>query len=302
LGFELQLQKDLGVSVSYLAAKGTHLARTRDVNLGTPNRPTRIGIAGTRTILTYQKFMLPRPIVGFDRILQFESSANSIYHGLAVQVNKRFSHHFQFLASYTFGKVVDDNPNQYVAGPGADALMIADPSNPRTDRGAGSNDQRHRFVLSGIWELSYANRLPRAARAVLGGWQLSAILTAQSGQPYSGLVSFDLNNDGNALSDRTPGLGRNTFYLPATFSFDPRVTRTVQLTEKAQIQFAWEAFNVLNHANITGVFTTQFAVRTCGVPAMPCALVPQNTGPSAFGTPTATAGPRIMQLSAKFVF
>lgn len=306
LGFELQLQKDLAVSVSYLAAKGTHLARTRDVNLGTPTMPTRIGIAGTSTILTYQMFTLPRPIEGFDRILTFESSANSIYHGLAAQASKRFSHQFQFLASYTFGKVIDDNPNQYVANPGAvDALMISDPSNPHADRGAGSNDQRHRFVVSGVWEPDYANHLQRTAKAILSGWQLSAILTAQSGQPYSGLVSFDLNNDGNALSDRTPGLGRNTFYLPAAVSFDPRVTRDVRLTERAKLQFIWEAFNVFNRTNITQLQTTQYArsqsPTVCGIAGTPC-LAPQATGLSAFGTPTATSGPRIMQLAAKFVF
>jgi hypothetical protein len=140
------------------------------------------------------------------------------------------------------------------------------------------------------------------ARALLGGWQLSGILTAQSGQPYSGLVSFDLNNDGNALSDRTAGLGRDTFYLPATISFDPRVTRNVQLTEHAKLQFIWEAFNVFNHGNITAVRTTQFSVITCDSPPVPCALLSQNTGLSAFGTPTATSGLRIMQLSAKFIF
>jgi len=305
LGFELQLEKHLAVSVSYLAAKGSELARTRDVNLGTPTTPTNIGIAGTSTVLTYQKFTLPRPIAGFDRILQFESNANSIYHGLAVQANKRFSHNFQFLAAYTFGKVIDDNPNQYVASPNADAAMVADPSNPRADRGAGSNDQRHRFVLSGVWDLNYANHLPAPARAIVRGWQFSEILTAQSGQPYSGLVSFDLNNDGNSSNDRTPRLGRNTFYLPSTVSFDPRVTRNVQLTERAKLQFIWEAFNVFNRGNITGVRTTQFSRSTsptiCGIAGVPC-LVPQNKGLSAFGVPTATSGPRIMQLSAKLVF
>jgi len=306
LGIEAQLHRDFALSASYLTAKGTHLARTRDVNLGTPTTPATIGIVGTSTVLTYQRFTLLRPIAGFGRILQFESNANSIYHGLAVQASKRFSHNFQFLASYTFGKVIDDNPNQYVANPGVvDALMIADPSNPRGDRGAGSNDQRHRFVLSGVWELNYPAHLPVPARALLGGWQFSGILTAHSGQPYSGLVSFDLNKDGNALSDRTPGLGRNTFYLPATISFDPRVTRNVQLTEHARLQFIWEAFNVFNHGNITGVRTTQYGVSAdasaCGIAGVPC-LVPQNKGLSAFGIPTASSGPRIMQLAAKFVF
>jgi len=305
-GIEAQLEKDLGLSVSYLVVKGTHLPRTRDVNLGTPTAPTNIGIANTNTVLTYQKFALPRPIAGFDRILEFESAANSIYHGLVVQVNKRFSHHFGLSSSYTLSKVIDDVPDTFAVNPGFDDFrMLSDPSNPRADRSAGINDQRHRFVLSCIWELSYANHLPAIPKAILGGWEVSGIFTAQSGQPYSGLVNFDLNNDGNAATDRTPGLGRDTFYLPATVSFDPRLTRNVRLTERAKLQFIWEAFNVFNHGNIAGVRTAQFSYSTspatCGIAGVPC-LVPQNKGLSAFGTPTATSGPRIMQLSAKFVF
>jgi outer membrane receptor protein involved in Fe transport len=305
-GVEVQLQKNLAVSVSYLGVNGTHLQRTRDVNLATPTAAAKIGIADTSIALTFQKFTVPRPISGFDRILVFESDAHSIYHGLAVQVNKRFSQNFQFLASYTFSKVIDDAPTPYAVNvPGADPIMLSDPSNPRADRSVGANDQRHRFVLSGVWELNYASHLPQVASVILEGWQLSAILTAQSGQPYSGLVSFDLNNDGNSSSDRTPGLGRNIFYLPATVSFDPRATRTVQLTERVRLQFIWEAFNVFNRTNITGVQNTQYAwspsAADCGIASTPC-LVPQTTGLSAFGTPTATSGPRIMQLSAKFVF
>ncbi len=167
------------------------------------------------------------------------------------------------------------------------------------------NAQPSRFVLSGIWELDYANNLPRPAKAILHGWELSGIFTAQTGQPYSGLVNFDLNNDGNAATDRTPGLGRDTFYLPATVSFDPRVTRNVHLTERCKLQFIWEAFNVLNHGNITSVRTTQFSRSTlpavCGIAHTPC-LVRQDIGLAAFGTPTATSGPRIIQLSAKLVF
>ncbi len=305
LGIEVELQKDLTISTTYLVAKGTHLAQTRDVNLGLPQTPAQIGIAGTTTILHYEGFTLPRPIAGFDRILVYESDANSIYHGLAAQVTKRFSHNFQFLGSYTFGKVIDDNPNQYVGSTGADALLVADPSDRRADRGPGSNDQRHRFVLSGIWELNYASGLSPTPRALLEDWQLSGILAAQSGHTYSGLVPFDLNTDGNNASDRTPALGRDTFYLPATVSLDLRVTRTIRLGESMRLLLNAEAFNILNHGNITSVRTTQFTFSSvaavCGIAGTPC-LVPQTSGLTAFETPTATSGPRIIQLSIKFLF
>jgi len=186
-----------------------------------------------------------------------------------------------------------------------DFRMLSDPSNTRADRSAGINDQRHRLVLNGIWELDYANSLSSVGRAILSGWQISGIVTAQSGQPYSGLVNFDLNDDGNAATDRTPGLGRDTFHLPATVSLDPRMTRNVSLKEHIQLQLIWESFNLFNHTNVTGVRNTQFSRSTsfavCGIAGAPC-LVPQNSGLSAFGTPASTSGPRIMQLSAKFVF
>jgi len=94
-------------------------------------------------------------------------------------------------------------------------------------------------VFSGVWDLYYADHLPRAERIALRDWQLGGILTAQSGQPYSGLVNFDLNNDGNLASDRTPGLGRNTFTLPNSVSLDTRLTRTVPLkNERVRLEFS----------------------------------------------------------------
>ena len=256
--------------------------------------------------MTFPRFALPRPIAGFDRVLLFESNANSIYHGLVVQLNKRFSREFQFLASYTFSKVIDDLPEPIPVNVAqGDGRLLSDGSNPGVDGAPSVSDQRSRFVLSGAWQLNYARGLPAPAKAILGGWELSGILTAQSGLPYSGLVNFDLNNDGNSATDRTPGLGRNTFYLPRTVSLDPRVTRNVHVTERVRLRFIWEAFNVLNHANISGVRTTQFSRSTsttvCGIAGTPC-LVPQNVGATAFGTPTGTSGPRIMQLALKLLF
>jgi hypothetical protein len=305
-GIELQLQKNTALSIGYLGVHGTHLQRLRDINLAEPS-PATIPIANTDTVLTYLRFNPPHPITGFDRIFLFESSASSIYHGLTVEVRRRFAANFQFLASYTLSKVIDEKPDSTADNPPAtDALLVQDPSNPAGDRALGTTDQRHRFVFSGIWDLHYADRLPRFERVGLRGWQVGGILTAQSGQPYSGLLNFDLNNDGNFASDRTPGLGRNTFTLPSTVSFDTRLTRRFNLkSERARLEVSLEAFNLLNRANVTAVRTQQFAVSgsvaACGT-GVPQCLVPLVSGLSAFGMPTATSGPRIMQLAARVAF
>src|SRR2546425_9778682 len=101
----------MSVQINYLWVKGTHLTRTVDTNLQGPETPTVIGLASTTQTFTYNKITQPRPISGFARIEAFESNSNSVYNGLTVQVSKRFSQHYQFLASYTFGKVIDDTPD-----------------------------------------------------------------------------------------------------------------------------------------------------------------------------------------------
>jgi hypothetical protein len=305
-GAEFQLQRDLSLAVTYLFAKGSDLQRVQDVNLGT-RTPTPIGIAGSTDTLVVQQFPNVRPLPDFDRILTFQSDAESIYNGVAVQMTKRLSGKVQLLASYTLGKVIDDAPNVYWSNPvqAADMTLVSDATNPRADRGPGVNDQRHRLSVSGVWDLDYADRASELTKAIVRGWQASFILTAQSGQPYSGMVNFDLNNDGNRWNDRTPGTPRNSFYTPATVSFDPRLTRTVRIAGRTSLQLAWEAFNVFNRPNIVAARTTQYAYSTnptaCGAIGTPC-LVPQDRGVTAFGTPVMSAGPRVMQLSARLVF
>lgn len=305
LGFEAQVSQDLSVTANYILSKGTRLQQIRDVNLGS-STPGTISIANTNTRLSYHAFAVLRPIPDFNRILVFNSDANSVYHGLAIQVNRRFSQNFQALASYTLSKVIDDNPNVYAFNPGpGNSSLVQDPTDRRADRGPGSNDQRHRFTFAAVWTPNYGNSLPTAAKAVLRGWELSGILTAQSGQPYSGLINFDLNRDGVFATDRTPGLGRNSFYMPASISLDPRLTRNISIGERAKLQIIGEAFNVLNHANITYVSNVQYTVSgfssDCGIAPSPC-LVPQNQGLSAFGTPLFSSGARIVQLALKLTF
>ncbi len=122
------------------------------------------------------------------------------------------------------------------------------------------------------------------------------------------MVNFDLNNDSNRSTDRTPGVGRNTFYLPRTVSLDPRVTKNVQLTERLRLQLIGEAFNIFNHTNINGVSRTQYSrtssAAICGAAGAPCLAPPRvvNPGNFPFQFPTSDITPRIFQLAAKFVF
>ena len=308
LGLEYQIQPSMSVQVNYLWVKGTHLTRTLDINQQGPETPVTVGFANSTQTATVNRLTQPRPIAGFARIEEFQSSANSIYNGLTVQLNKRLYHNYQFLASYTFGKVIDDNPDATSVVPfsGDDAKMVQDPLNLRGDRGPGVNDQRHRLVLSAIWDLDgYTHSMGRSWRYLAGGWQLSGILTAETGQPYSGMVNSDLNTDSNSRTDRTPGLGRDTFNLPNFVSLDPRITKNIPIHERVKAQLILEAYNSLNRTNYTSVSATQFSTggTNCAATATIC-LGPPRTP---FQAPLSTQlnfspGSRIVQLSGKITF
>ncbi len=312
-GVEYGIGRDWSVSLGYIYVGADNLQRTRDVNLSTPT-PASIAIAGTTTVLDYMKYPTARPNPAFSRIAQFESTANSNYNGMTAEVKRRFAQNYQLSLAYTWSHVIDNAPDATAVVPfssGDDAKMVSDPLNINADRGNGVNDMRHRFVVSGVWDLNYAGGLNRIARGVLGGWSLSGIFTAQAGNPYSALLGSDLNNDSNRQTDRTPGVGRDTYTLPANYSFDPRLTRTINLTEKAKLQVFGEAFNLFNHFNVYDVRRQQYSltssVAACGVAGTPC-LLPLNQAnapTSYFGLPVASfsgSGQRIIQLGAKIAF
>jgi outer membrane receptor protein involved in Fe transport len=293
LGTEYQLFKDLSATISYLGVKGTHLGRTRDINFNAPTPTTIRDDAGTT--FTYPRFGTRR-YTNFARISQFESTGNSIYQGLTLQVTKRFAQNFQMLMSYTFAHAIDDAPDATSVVPanaGDDAKIVQNTLNIRDDRASSVNDIRNRFVISGIWDVGgYAKGLQsKVARAVFTGWNLSAIFTAEDGRPYTSFVGADLNNDGNRFTDRVPGIGRNTNVGPGFASFDPRITREIRFHERAKIQLIAEAFNIFNRANFTGVNTTFYSLTGT--------TLVKN---SSFGKPTSTTEPRIVQLAAKIIF
>lgn len=290
------VSSDVSVTVTYLGVKGIHLQRSRDANLGGPTLAS-IAIAGENRSLEYRRYTT-RPFTNFARVIAFESTANSRYHGLTFELNKRYARNFQARLAYTLSEVEDDAPDAtaVVTQSGDDAKYAMDPLDLRADRSVGANDQRHRVVFSGVWDLRYADGLRNAAaRQILGGWSLAYILSAQSGQPYSaGIGNVDLNNDGNNRNDRVPGTARNAFRLPTTWTFDPRVTREIGLKDRARIQLIFEAFNAFNRfnpGNPGSLRTIQFAVANNQ-------LVRQAN----FQSVTGSANPRIIQLAAKIIF
>ena len=296
LNTEFQVGRDYGITLGYLGVKGEHLTRTRDINYFPPALVQGTLNGAPVSFLQYPGTGGPaRPNRAFGRISIFDSGADSIYHSGFIQVTKRFSHRLSMQTSYTFSKVIDSKPDQTQVVVGVDdSKQVFYPTLPSLDRGRGNSDINHRFVFAGVWDINYANSLQtRAARAILGGYQLSLISQVQSGRPYTAGVNNDPNNDGNFSTDRPPFVGRDTIQGPNFATVDMRVTRDFRIWERAGLRLMFEAFNLTNRANYSSINTTQYTYTA--------ATRAYVTNP-AFLTRTATFDPRILQLAAKFTF
>ena len=294
-------------TIGYLGVFGDKLNRSRDANLA----PMQLfsGSLCTTTVATavcnpsgafpYFRRNAPRPVAGYQRITLAEDSGESNYNAVFFQLTKRLSRSFQVQTSYTISKVIDNAPEGTAVLPGNagdDAKIAWDTLNIGLDRGIGDSDVTHRWVFSGLWDIHYANRMQSAvARRLLGGWQLSTIIQASSGRPFSERVGQDLNNDTNIANERVPYATRNGLRLPSFSTGDLRVAKDVALWREGVVKFKLigEAFNLTNRTNITGRNAVSYNVNLTNFEFRPN---------SAYLFDTVAGDPRILQLALKIVF
>jgi hypothetical protein len=116
-------------------------------------------------------------------------NGESTYHGLQTQLKKAMSHGFQGQASYTFGKCRDLSSDPVTGDTFLNSIAVPLLLNKRYDIGACDYDIRHSFVGTFIWDVPGPKS--GATSYVLGGWELGAIVTAQSGSPFTVTVGAD---------------------------------------------------------------------------------------------------------------
>lgn len=329
MGVEREIVHHITVSATYLYFRGVHLSRTRDINLFAPVSTTAVDPVSGQTF-TIQRFpgasftaSAPiRPNPRFNRINLFESSANSRYNGLAIQARRRFSPtHLipffegsgsQYMLSYTFAKADDDKPDQtsVVPGGGDDSKVAQNPFDLRDEWSYSDADQRHRFVVSTVFELGRVKSENKVLRILLNDYTVSGINQIQSGFAYSAQIGADINRDGNSRDDRVPGFKRNSFRSPYTWQSDARITRTIHLGETMKLRLIAEAFNLWNRANVGlapggGYFSfvnvNQYSTFT-PVAATSTLNLTRALPAAAFGLPRSIITPRQVQLAIKFDF
>ncbi len=278
-GVERELAQDLSLGVNYIGNHGVHVLRSRNVNL------RQIGSNA------YGPTFAPvNPALVQDNVV--ESSGNSIYHGMAVSVTKRYSMNNQFSLAYTFSKAIDDT---------TDFITDLQPANQldlRGERSLSSFDQRHRLVLSGVLNSPFEHGV---------GWgkafadmTLAPIITYSSGHPFNLLLGFDANEDTNSSTDRPLGAGRNTGIGPNYVSVDMRLAKQLRFgpDRNYNVQAMVEAFNLFNRVNFSGVNNVvgDAVFQTYRVHGL------QNADPTDPLGFTSAFDPRQIQLGVKFQF
>ncbi|MGC1482952.1 MAG: TonB-dependent receptor [Candidatus Acidiferrum sp.] len=286
LTVQRELTSSIGLSVAYVGLKATHLQLTQNINqpfvtndVYGSTRPFPILSPATDAAILPSQCQAPHPNCTLGNINQVNTGGNSNYNALWATLNKHVSHGLEFAASYTYSKSLDYNSLST-----GETYVLQNAYNPRGDYGPSEFDVRHRFVLSGFYELPFkANRL-------VSGWEAGMVTQLQTGNPLNPTVSI---NPGVSLTVRPditgpiqvtgdpaawfgsktvfaaefatpcvaavppatlptchPGnLARNSITGPGFVNTDFSVIKNTKLMEKLNLQFRAEMFDIFNHPN-----------------------------------------------------
>jgi len=303
-GIQSQITRNVALDVSYVGNKGNHLTLLYDDG----NQP----LPGVGNLQPRR----PWPDYG---LMQYElPSTISNYNSLQIKLTKRLSSGFEFITAYTYAKALDDNEG------GDNSYAEQNTNNIRGgEYGRSVNDVRQRLAFSYIWRLPFGRGQRFLGNAgildyVLGGWQLTGILSLQSGFPLTVTSSLDYSNTGSlgprpdrlcdgagpgtvsnwftnscfstaalaaALAAGNPrfgNAGRGILDGPGLQNLDLGIFKNFRTTERFNLQFRAEAYDSLNHANFSAP-NARF-------------------GTSTFGVITAAGAPRDIQLALKLMF
>jgi hypothetical protein len=248
MSLDRQLWRGSSLSLEYQYVRGYDLFRSRNINAPLPG-----GTRPNRDVLN---------------IYQVESTADRRGHSAGATFNGRLWQ-FKTVAQYTWSHVMDNTTDP--------RFLPADNFNLEPEWGPAAFDRRHRFSLM-------ASRSWRD-----GTWRVSPILLLSSGLPYNITTGLDNNND-SIPNDRPFGVTRNTGRAPGLAQLDARLTRVLRVgrpinagdAEAQTVELSIDAFNVLNHTNVSEVV---------GVQSSPL-----------FGRPVGASKARTLQFAVKYRF
>jgi Carboxypeptidase regulatory-like domain/TonB dependent receptor len=280
-------------TISYIGSKGTHLLTLSEVNVVDP-------LTGTR------------PYPEFGQTDWRGTRNNSAYEALSVAVKRSFSRGLLLSVNYTWSHEIDDGSNG--SGDG-DSLTPQNVACQPCERASGAFDARHVVNANAVYELPfgvgkpYLNQ-PGVVRDVFGSWQVSTLVIAHTGFPVNVTVDRSSSavpdgNTNNQRPDLVPGVPlylpggefniaafavpapgtfgdapRNLLRGPGLWQADLALGKHIPVTERVQLQFRAEAFNIFNRPQYAAPLSDISNPVTFGQ-----ILSTVNTGPVGTGTP-----------------
>ncbi len=271
---EQQLASNTSLGVGYVGSHGYHEMLSADVNEPAPT----ILPSGTVYYPKGAPFVNPK----LANTTTWLSEGVSSYNGLEVDFNQRFSHGFQLRGVYTYSKNLDDgtalNSSVGVNAPG----FVMFPLDTRLDWGRATTDVRNLAAINGSYELPIGKGTTGWREKLTRGWTVSGIGTLQSGFPFTPQLGFNPSNNGDSRNPVRPSwnsaftgpvilgspnqyfnpnafivpvagtygnVGRDTLTGPGLAELDLSVLKNTRVSERVNLQFRAEFFNILNHAN-----------------------------------------------------
>ena len=322
--YSLGIQREIGfktvLDVAYVGALGRHLLQLRNINTLPYGRRF---LASSQDPTTGRPlsdiYLAPYPGYSSIQIDEFASSSN--YHSMQVQLNRRFARGLQFAASWTWSKSMDFASNDWGSVAHVAPIRI-------WNYGKSDFDRTHIVQINWTWDIPAATKLVknRVVGAVADHWQLSGIASFISGAPtgvsFTALGGVDIPGGGDGVrplvisnpilpkSERTlaryfrtdvfavPAVGtfgnapRDVFRGPGINNFDVSIFKNVPVfKERARFQLRFEAYNLFNHTQFSGVNTSATFNTATG----------QQTN-AAFGNVTSARPARVGQASLRFIF
>jgi hypothetical protein len=301
LTLEDQLSKNLAVSIAYVGSHSIHIMGSRQFNPAVYGPGATVGNENSRRLYP-----------GLGAVELASSYEYAYYDGLQINVTRRVGNGLTLLSNFTYSKSIDNTSSATEGNTGP-----PNPFNLNSSRGPSDFDQALRFNLSAVYSLPHFD-LSGVENILLNGWQVNAIVSANSGFPFTILSGTDrsLSGIGNDYADqignpaRPAGVSqiqeyfntaaftaatigtfgdvsRNSLWGPGYADVDSSIFKNFVLTERFHLQFRAEAFNTLNRANFANPVST-FSSGTFG----------QITG-TVTGNP---GSPRVLQFALKLLF
>jgi hypothetical protein len=301
LKIEREVWSDTTLAVGYVGSHGYHELLSLDANLPAaticPASPCPSGYPDG-TLYYPSGAALQNPAVW--NTTHWFSEGISSYNGLEVDLNHHWANGLQFRGVYTYSKTLDDGDNMNTSVATNSPAFLSNPLDPSADYARASFDVRNSGVAQATYDLPFGRSRPVEAtweKLLIANWQVSTIVTAQSGLPFTPQLSYNPSNDGDTrnpvrpswnpkftgnvilgganeyfnplafvqpLSGTYGNVGRNVLEGPSLVETDLSLAKRFTISEKLNLQFRAEFFNLFNHTNLNTPNPVVYAAATGG--------------------------------------